>query len=59
MMNPYCKDIQDVLKDVGSSAEGLSAQQAQERLAKYGPNKLKEAEKLSLFQRFVEQASMA
>ena len=55
MMNPYCKDIQDVLKDVGSSAEGLSAQQAQERLAKYGPNKLKEAEKLSLFQRFVEQ----
>ncbi|MBO4929503.1 MAG: HAD-IC family P-type ATPase, partial [Clostridia bacterium] len=54
-MNPYCKDIQDVLKDVGSSAEGLSAQQAQERLAKYGPNKLKEAEKLSLFQRFVEQ----
>ena len=55
MMNPYCKDIQDVLEDVGSTAEGLSAQQAQERLAKYGPNKLKEAEKLSLFQRFVEQ----
>ena len=54
-MNPYCKDIQDVLEDVGSTAEGLSAQQAQERLAKYGPNKLKEAEKLSLFQRFVEQ----
>ena len=55
MMNPYCKDIQDVLEDVGSTAEGLSAQQAQERLAKYGPNKLKEAEKLSVFQRFVEQ----
>ena len=55
MMNPYCKDIQDVLEDVGSTAEGLSTQQAQERLAKYGPNKLKEAEKLSLFQRFVEQ----
>ena len=54
-MNPYCKDIQDVLEDVGSTAEGLSTQQAQERLAKYGPNKLKEAEKLSLFQRFVEQ----
>ena len=55
MMNHYCKDIQDVLEDVGSSAAGLSSQQAQERLAKYGPNKLKEAEKLSLFQRFVEQ----
>ncbi len=55
MMNPYCKDIQDVLEDVGSTAEGLSTQQAQERLAKYGPNKLKEAEKLSLYQRFVEQ----
>ena len=34
-MNPYCKDIQDVLEDVGSSAEGLSAQQAQERLVLY------------------------
>ena len=55
MMNPYCQEFQDVLKAVDSSAEGLSSQQAQERLAKYGPNKLKEAEKPTLFQRFVAQ----
>ncbi|MBQ6710770.1 MAG: HAD-IC family P-type ATPase, partial [Clostridia bacterium] len=54
-MNPYCQEFQDVLKAVDSSAEGLSSQQAQERLAKYGPNKLKEAEKPTLFQRFVAQ----
>ena len=55
MMNPYCQEFQDVLKAVDSSAEGLSSQQAQERLAKYGLNKLKEAEKPTLFQRFVAQ----
>ena len=55
MMNPYCKEFQEVLEDVGSSAEGLSTQQAQERLAKYGPNKLREAEKPTLLQRFVDQ----
>ncbi|MBQ4577940.1 MAG: HAD-IC family P-type ATPase, partial [Clostridia bacterium] len=54
-MNPYCKEFQEVLEDVGSSAEGLSTQQAQERLAKYGPNKLREAEKPTLLQRFVDQ----
>ena len=54
-MKAYCKDFQDVLKAVDSTAEGLSARQAQERLAKYGPNKLKEAEKPTLFQRFLTQ----
>ena len=55
MMNPYRQEFQDVLKDMDSSVEGLSSQQAQERLAKYGPNKLKEAEKVSLLQRFLNQ----
>ena len=55
MMKAYCQEFQDVLKSVDSTAEGLSSQQAQERLAKYGPNKLKEAEKPTLFQRFVAQ----
>jgi len=55
MMKPYCQDLQDVLAAVDSTAEGLSTQQAQDRFTKYGPNKLKQAEKLSLFQRFVEQ----
>ena len=55
MMKAYCQEFQDVLKSVDSTVEGLSSQQAQERLAKYGPNKLKEAEKPTLFQRFVAQ----
>lgn len=33
----------------------MTTQQAQERLAKYGPNKLKEAEKPTLLQRFLAQ----
>jgi len=55
MMKAYCKEYQDVLADMGSTAEGLSAQQAQERLEKYGPNKLKEGEKPTLLQRFLTQ----
>ena len=55
MMKAYCKAYQDVLADVGSTAEGLSALQAQERLETYGPNKLKEAEKPTLLQRFLTQ----
>ena len=55
MMKAYCKEFQDVLNAVDSTAEGLSAQQARERLAKYGPNKLKEAEKPTLLQRFLTQ----
>ena len=55
MMKAYCKEFQDVLAAVDSTAEGLSTQQAQERLAKYGPNKLKEAEKPTLLQRFLTQ----
>ena len=54
-MQPYCQDLRDVLSAVDSSADGLSTRQAQERLAKYGLNKLKEAEKPSLVQRFVTQ----
>ena len=34
---------------------GLTEQQAAERLAKYGPNKLQEAEKPTLLQRFLTQ----
>ena len=55
MMKAYHKEFQDVLTAVDSTAEGLSSQQAQERLAKYGPNKLKEAEKPTLLQRFLTQ----
>ncbi len=55
MKKIYTLTAQEVLKNLGVSAEGLSASEAAERLRKYGPNKLKEAEKPSLLQRFLTQ----
>ena len=55
MKKTYSQSAQEVLQDLGADAGGLSSAQAQERLAKYGPNKLKEAEKPTLLQRFLEQ----
>ena len=55
MKKTYTQSADEVLQDLGVGAEGLSTAQAQERLAKYGPNKLKEAQKPSLIQRFLAQ----
>ncbi len=51
----YNRSTEEVLKDLNTTAEGLNTQEAQKRLAQYGPNKLKEAEKPSLLQRFFNQ----
>ena len=45
MEKRYAQSIPDVLRALDTRADGLSSAQAKERLAKYGPNKLKEAEK--------------
>ena len=55
MKQSYIQSAEEVMHDLGVGAEGLSTAQAQERLAKYGPNKLKEAEKPTLLQRFLAQ----
>ena len=55
MKQSYIHSADEVMQDLGVGAEGLSTAQAQERLAQYGPNKLKEAEKPTLLQRFIEQ----
>ena len=55
MKKTYTQSAEEVLRDLGVGAEGLTTAQAQERLAKYGPNKLKEAEKPTLLQRFIQQ----
>ncbi len=54
-MRYYCEDKQSVLNAVEATEHGLTTAQAQERLAKYGPNKLKEAEKPTMLQRFLAQ----
>ena len=48
MKKTYTRSVEEVLRDLGVGAEGLTTAQAEERLAKYGPNKLKEAEKPTL-----------
>ena len=55
MKKTYTQSCEEVLHDLGVGAEGLTTAQAEERIAKYGPNKLKEAEKPTLLQRFIEQ----
>ncbi len=55
MKKTYTQTTEEVLRDLGVGPEGLTTAQAKERLEQYGPNKLKEAEKPSLLQRFLAQ----
>ena len=55
MKKTYTQSVPEVLQALDTTAEGLSTAQANERLQKYGPNKLKEAEKATWFQRFMAQ----
>ena len=55
MKKTYTQSAEQVLQSLGATPEGLTSAEAQKRLAKYGPNKLKEAEKPSLMQRFLAQ----
>ncbi len=54
-MKEYLSDISTVLEEQKSSAAGLTTAEADKRRKKYGPNKLKEAEKATWLQRFVGQ----
>lgn len=54
-MKFYNQTLSEIYSYLNSSENGLTTQQAQEVLGKNGPNKLDEAEKVTLFQRFIEQ----
>ena len=51
----YTRSAQQVLEEQQTSAAGLSAAEVERRREKFGPNKLKEAEKPTLIQRFIAQ----
>ena len=51
----YTQDEEQVLSAMGSSKEGLSSQEASQRLAEYGRNELDEGEKRTLFMKFLDQ----
>ena len=55
MKKTYTQSTEEVLQDLGVRQEGLTTGQARERLAQFGPNKLKDAQKPTLLQRFFAQ----
>ena len=55
MKKTYMQSTEEVLQGLETTAGGLTTQEAEKRLEKYGPNKLKEAEKISMFRRFLNQ----
>jgi len=52
-MTPYLKEKEAVLAEMNSSMDGLTDEEATSRLAKDGPNRLKEGEKESIFRKFL------
>ena len=56
-MKHYLETVQQAIESLGSSADGLSSDQAAARLAQYGKNKFDEAKKVSVLKRFLKQIS--
>lgn len=54
-MKEYLNSTKQVLEELKTSEQGLSISEVSKRLEKDGKNKLKEAEKISLFTRFIDQ----
>ena len=52
---PYLESAEDVLKEMGTGATGLSQEEAESRLGTYGPNKLVEPKKRSNIASFLDQ----
>ena len=55
MDKDYNRSPQEVLDELHTSAQGLTPEEAEARLKKHGPNKLKEAEKPGFWKRFLTQ----
>ena len=51
----YTQSSEEVLRQLNAGVNGLTAEEVKRRQEKYGPNKLKEAEKATWFQRFMAQ----
>lgn len=51
----FAQDIDSVKQTLDSSEQGLSAQEAKQRLDKYGANEIREGEQKSTLQKFIDQ----
>ncbi len=54
-MSWYMKGIDEVIRELGSSPEGISSEEALRRIEKYGPNELQEKKKKTPFTMFMDQ----
>ncbi len=54
-MKEYAKNVQEVLRDLGAAQSGLSSEEAEKRIEKYGKNRLAEGKKTTLLQRFFKE----
>lgn len=55
MLHYFYDNIDDVLKNLGTTKEGLSVESANERLKKYGPNVIKKSHRVPWPLRFLKQ----
>ncbi len=55
MEKEYLKSSEEILKELNTSTQGLTDQQAEQRLAQYGENRLQEGRKITMLERFVEE----
>ena len=53
LMKYYLEDEKKVLEELKTGENGLTSKEAESRVAEHGKNKLKEAEKESLFKKFI------
>ncbi len=51
----YLQEVDEVIKELESDKNGLSSEEANVRIEKFGHNKLKEAKKKSMFAKFIDQ----
>lgn len=54
-MRWHQKGLKEVVKDMGTSLQGLSSEEAKKRLEEYGPNELKEGKKKTPLRMFLDQ----
>ena len=57
-MNYYLKSVEDTLKEVDSTTEGLSSAEAARRLEANGKNKLAEPPKKTFVQKFIDSLTI-
>jgi len=54
-MNWHSQNVKNVLKELSTTEKGLSSEEAQNRLEKYGPNELVEKKKVTALEVFLNQ----